>query len=33
MQGEDGERWMWKIENNRLVSYNATISYEQDIAD
>ena len=33
MQGEDGERWMWKVEDNRLVSYNATISYEQDIAD
>ena len=33
MQGEDGERWMWKVENNRLVNYNATISYDQDIAD
>ena len=28
MQGEDGERWMWKFRDGELETLNAQISYE-----
>tara|TARA_R100001129_G_scaffold177621_1_gene152635 strand:- start:64 stop:468 length:405 start_codon:yes stop_codon:yes gene_type:complete len=29
MQGEDGERWMWKFERRQLVTYNAKITFDE----